>query len=156
MIIIIFFFIIYIYTITVLMYTIIYGHIFFQVKMWGFLNSVDIAIQRLEDAQEAPGFHKPPAVAGGWVAGGGWDVQKKQGSSYDFSQKVGKSAAKRCEIHKISAKKKENTSKSTWNSHVLSSTNKDLPWFHHPWGISPGKLGVLTGKWCGFNMIKKR
>ena len=84
---------------------------FFQVKMWGFLNSVDIAIQRLEDAQEAPGFDEPAAAASGfgWTLG---DVPKKMGE-LDFSQKAGKSAANICEIHKISAKNRENTSKST-------------------------------------------
>ena len=53
---------------------------FFQVKMWGFLNSVDIAIQRLEDAQEAPGFDEPAAAASGfgWTLG---DVPKKMGGA---------------------------------------------------------------------------
>jgi len=85
---------------------------FFQVKMWGFLNSVDIAIQRLEDAQEAPGFDEPAAAASG-CGWGLWEMCQKKWGELDFSQKVGKSAANLCEIHKISAKNRENTSKST-------------------------------------------
>lgn len=59
---------------------------FFQVKMWGFLNSVDIAIQRLEDAQEAPGVDEPAAASGfGWTLG---DVPKKMGGSSISAKKL--------------------------------------------------------------------